>query len=326
VKAVVLDRYGPPSVLRVEEVETPSPNDDELLVRVRAAAVTRTDSGNRAAHPILIRAFTGLRRPKHRIPGNEFAGEVAAVGAAVTEFAVGDRVFGTTGFARGGSNAEYVCVRETQHVAHLPDSIDFEQGASLCEGPLYALMALRGVHLRAGQEVLVYGASGAIGTASVQLAKHFVAHVTAVCSTRNVELVRSLGPDRVIDYTREDFTAEGERYDVIHDAVGKHSFLKCRRALKPGGIYLASDLGFLWHALYLAPLTWLVGTKRLMPPISPFATKQDVVFLRDLVVAGQFRPVIDRRYRLDQIVEAATYVDTGKKTGNVVLTIGGHVT
>ena len=315
-RAVVHDRYGPPEVLRLEEVERPAPNDDEVLVRVHATTVTRTDCGVRGAEPFFARIFTGLRRPKRRIAGTELAGAVEAVGAAVTEFEVGDHVFGV----RGGANAEYVCVRESGALAHKPANMAFEEAAAVCDGAIIALACLRKAGLREGRKILIYGASGAIGTAAVQLAKHFGAHVTAVSNTKNLELVRSLGADEVADYTQEDFTKNGETYDVVFDAVGKHSFRRCRRSLEPSGIYIETDLGFMWHVPPLALLTRWIGDKRVTLPI-PKYTKENVLFVKELIEAGRFRAVIDRHYPLEDVVEAAKYVETGQKTGNVVLTL-----
>ena len=317
-RAVVHDRYGPPEVLRVEEVAPPVPQDNEVLVRVRASTVTRSDSGYRAADPFFSRVFTGLRAPKRRIVGTEFAGEVEAVGGAVTEFAVGDRVFGL----RSGANAELVCVREAGALAHIPDGMSFEEAAALSDGTSIAQACLRRADLRAGRSILIYGASGAIGTAAVQLAKAAGARVTAVCNAKNLELVRSLGADEVIDYEREDFTRRAETYDVIFDAVGKHSFRRSRRSLKPGGLYVETDLGFMWHVPFLALATRVVGSKRVTLPI-PKYTKEDVLHVKELVEAGRYRPVIDRTYPLEDVVEATRYVETGQKTGNVVLTLDG---
>ena len=212
-RAVVQDRYGPPEVLRLEEVERPVPKDEEVLVRVHASTVTRSDCGFRAASPFFSRAFTGLRRPKQRIAGTELAGVVESVGANVTEFEVGDEVFGM----RSGANADYVCVREQGALAHKPASMSFEDAAAACDGAIIALACLRKAGRLDGRRILVYGASGAIGTAAVQIAKHFGAHVTAVCNTKNVELVRSLGADEVVDYLQEDFTENGRTYDVVFD-------------------------------------------------------------------------------------------------------------
>ena len=319
-RAVLHDRYGPPEVLRLGEVSQPEPHDDEILVKVHAAAITRTDAGYRAAHPPIMRLFTGLRRPKRRVPGSEFAGEVVAAGVAVDRFSIGDRVFGSTSL-RFGAHAEYLCVRQTALVAHMPPDVTFEAAAAVCEGALYALTTLRSAGLREGQRLLVFGASGAIGSAAVQLAKcHFGAQVTAVCSARNVAVVQSLSPDAVIDYTREDFTRSGQTFHVVHDAVGKHSFRRCRRSLESGGVYVVNDVGYLWHVPPLAVVTRWLGDKRVVFPLGR-VTLQDVLLVRDLIAAGKFRPIVDRVYPLDQVVDAAAYVDTGRKTGNVVLTI-----
>ncbi|MGZ8636998.1 MAG: NAD(P)-dependent alcohol dehydrogenase [Actinomycetota bacterium] len=315
-RAVLQDAYGPPEILRVGEVDRPAPKANEVLVRVHATSVTRSDCGVRAADPFFARLFYGLRRPKQRIAGTELAGVVEAVGAAVTAFAVGDEVFGI----RSGANADYVCVRENGALAHKPVGTPFEEAAVVCDGGIIALSCLRRADLHEGRSILIYGASGSIGTAAVQLAKHFGADVTAVCDTKNLELVRSLGADRVIDYTREDFTENGETYDVVFDAVGKHSFRRCRRSLNPKGVYLETDLGFMWHVPLLALLTRWIGDKRATLPI-PKYTRENVVFLKELVEAGAYRAVIDRTYPLDDVVEATRYVETGQKTGNVVLTV-----
>jgi NADPH:quinone reductase-like Zn-dependent oxidoreductase len=318
-KAVVCDRYGPPEVQRIEEVERPVPEDDEVLVRIHATTVNRTDCGWRSATPFFARYFTGLRRPRQRILGMEFAGEVESVGAAVTDFAVGDAVFGVKSF---GAHAEYVCVRGGSPVANKPAGMTFEEAAAVCDGALIALACLRKGDVREGRSILVYGASGSIGTAAVQLARHLEADVTAVSNTKNLDLLRSLGADHVVDYTQEDFTRNGETYDVIFDSVGMHSFRRCRRSLKPGGIFLETDLGFMWHVPLLLLSTKWIGDKRVTLPV-PHYTKQDVLFLKDLIDAGKYRAVIDRCYPLEQVVEATRYVETKQKTGNVVLTVDG---
>jgi NADPH:quinone reductase-like Zn-dependent oxidoreductase len=316
-RAVVYDRYGSPDVLRLEEVERPVPKNDEVLVRVHATTVNRTDCGLRAADPFITRFFTGLRRPKRRILGMELAGEVEAVGAAVTAFEIGDHVFGVTGF---GAHAEFVCMQESAPLAHKPAGMTFEEAAAVCDGASLALACLRNADLRKGRSILVYGASGSVGTAGVQLAKYFGADVTAVCNPKNVELVASLGADEVMDYTKEDFTANGKTYDVVFDAVGKHSFRRSRQSLKPGGIYAETDLGYLWHGPALALATRWIGDKRVTLGITRY-TKNDVLFLKELIEAGKYRAVIDRRYPLEEVVEATRYVETGQKTGNVVLTV-----
>jgi NADPH:quinone reductase-like Zn-dependent oxidoreductase len=325
-KAVVYDRYGPPDVLRIEEVPRPVPREDEILVRVHATTVNRADVHTREANrssglaaSLLSRLVSGVGRPRHRILGREFAGEVEAVGAAVSEFAVGDRVFGLGGL-RFGAHAEFMCMREGHRVAHMPAGMSFEDAAPITDGALNALMCLKQADLRKGRRILIYGASGAIGTAGVQLARYFDADVTAVCNTKNLELVKSLGADRVIDYTKEDFTKNGETYHVIFDAAGKLKFTRCLDSLEPGGVYLPTD-GFenLWRAL----MPSRARDKRVVFQMPPRQTKQDVLFLKELVEAGKYRPVIDRRYPLEDVVEATRYVETQQKTGNVVLSIDG---
>jgi NADPH:quinone reductase-like Zn-dependent oxidoreductase len=329
-RAVVYDRYGPPDVLRLADVERPVPRDDEVLIRVHATTVNRTDCAIRGGEALIVRLgysyittgspFKALWRPQQRILGTELAGEVAAVGAAVTNFAVGDRVFGVNA-VRFGAHAEFICMRESAPLAPMPAGMTFEEAAAVCDGALLALGCLRRVDLRKGQRILIYGASGSIGTAGVQLArKSFDAHVTAVCSTKNVETVRALGADEVIDYTRDDFTKNGQTYDVIFDAVGKHSFRRSRGSLKPGGLYIPTDG---WENLFWAVWTARIGDRRVVFDIPPHYRQQDVVFLKELIEAGKYRAVIDRSYPLEQVVEATRYVETEQKTGNVVLTVSG---
>jgi NADPH:quinone reductase-like Zn-dependent oxidoreductase len=312
-RAVVRHRYGGPDVLRIEEVEQPVPGDDQILVRVHATTVNRTDCGWRSGQPFFARYFTGIRRPKWPILGMELAGEVAGVGSAVTEFHVGDRVFGVKGY---GAHAEYACIRESGAVAHMPASMTFEDAAAVCDGFCIALSCLRNADLREGRRLLVYGSTGSVGTAAVQLARHLGAHVTAVGNTKNLELVRSLGADEVVDYQQEDFTKNGRTYDVIFDAVGKHSYRRCRSSLAPDGLFVETDLGFMWHVPLLA-----LTSKRVKLGIAKYR-KEDVLFLKELVDAGEYRAVIDRRYPLEDVVEATRYVEAGQKTGNVVLTVG----
>jgi NADPH:quinone reductase-like Zn-dependent oxidoreductase len=304
-------------VLRVENVARPVPKDDEVLIKIHAATVSRTDTGLRGADLFLSRLATGLLRPKRRILGSDLAGEVESVGAAVTEFEVGDRVFGINPW-KFGTHAEFICMRASSAVGRMPAGTSFDEAAAVCDGAILALNALRPAHLRTGQRILVYGASGSIGTAGVQLARSFGADVTAVCETKHFELVRSLGAEEVIDYTREDFTKNGQTYDVIFDAVGKQSFRRCRASLKRGGFFVATDH---LHNLVLAIWTARIGDKRVLFPLPPRFTKEDVVFLKDLIEAGKYRAVIDRRYQLEQVVEATKYVETKQKAGNVVLTI-----
>jgi len=294
-----------------------------VLIRVYATTVTRSDCGQRSGQSI-SRYFTGPLRPKRRILGHELAGEVEEVGAAVREFKVGDRIFGALPAlsVSTGTHAEFVSLSEGLPLAHMPAGMSFQEAAAVCDGALLALSCLRPAPMQKGQRILVYGASGSIGTAGVQLARYFGAHVTAVCSTNNVELVRELGADEVIDYLKEDFTVNGETYDVIFDAVGKDSFRRCKSSLKSGGVYLPTDEPF--RNLFWTLWTRRIGDKRVALALPRYRT-EDVLFLRGLIEAGKYRAVIDRSYPLEDVVEATEYVETEQKTGNVVLTIRDEV-
>ena len=290
-----------------------------MLVRVRASTVTRGEAmGVRSVDYLFMRLFTGIRRPRKTFFGSEFAGRVEEIGTAVAELQVGDDVFG----AKGGANAEYVSVSETGVIAPMPKGLTYEEAAAIPDGSLLALTCLRPAFPLQGKSVLVYGAAGSVGTAAVQLlANHFEAgDVTAVCDTNDVELVRSLGAREVLDRLREDFTTTGKTYGVIFDAVGKHSFRRCRHSLKTGGIYISMDLGFMYHLPLLAVVTRFAGSRRATVGIGSYR-KEDLLLVRDLVEAGNYRPVIDRAYDLDEIVEATSFVESGRKTGNVVIRV-----
>jgi NADPH:quinone reductase-like Zn-dependent oxidoreductase len=316
-RAVVHDRYGPPEVLLVVEIDRPVPKDDEVLVRVFASSVTRSDTGLRGAEYWFARAFTGLRRPRQRIAGMELAGVVEGIGAAVTRFRVGDEVFGI----RSGANAEYVCVREDGVLAHKPAGMTLEQAAAVADGACTALSFLRQAGLQEGHHLAVYGASGSIGTAAVQLARHLGADVTAVVDTRHVELMRSLGAHRVVDYTREDFMANGRPYDVVLDAVGTLSAWRARRSLAPRGVYLtAGSAGSVLSVLALSLVTRPIGGRRIRLGMVEYRN-EDLRFLKALIEEGGYRAVIDRSFPLEDVVEAHRYVETRQKTGNVVLTV-----
>lgn len=318
-KAAVSTGYGPPEVVRIAEVEKPTAGYNDVLVKVHATTVNRTDCGVRGGKPFVLRFFTGLVRPRATVLGTEFAGEVEAVGGGVTSFQVGDRVFG---YNEGpfGAHAEYVVIRDLDRLATMPMNLTYEEAAPGTEGSHYALGLIKVAKIQSGQDVLVYGATGAIGSAAVQLLKSLGARVTAVCDTKNVELVKGLGADRVVDYTTRDFTADDRGYDVVLDAVGKSTFGRCRRLLKPAGIYVSTDLGPLGQNVILPLVTRLFGGKRVIFPL-PRYDQGWVTRLKELIESGEFKPVIDRRYSLDQIVEAYRYVETGQKIGNVVISV-----
>lgn len=318
-KAIIYTQYGPPEVARLAEIEKPGPKDNEVLIRIHATTVNRTDCGFRSAEYFIVRLFSGLLRPKNPILGCEFAGEIEAVGKNVSMFKPGDKVFGFNDTKFGG-HAEYLTLPEDSAMATMPEKLSFAEAAPITEGAHYALCNLRAAKLERGQQILVNGATGAIGSAAVQLSKHFGAHVTAVCSTPHVALVRSLGADEVIDYTQQDFTRLNKQFDIVFDAVGKSSFGKCKPLLKSKGIYMSTELGYMSQNPFLAIITPLMGGKRVLFPL-PTISKQDVIFLKELVETGRFKPVIDRTYPLEQIAEAYRYVETGMKTGNVVIEV-----
>ena len=318
-KAVVYTQYGPPEVLRLEERARPTPKDDEVVIRVHATTVAGTESPMRRGKGLAIRIVIGLRRPRrrYRVLGMEVAGEIESVGTEVTRFKAGDQVYGFTGFGLGGY-AEYCRMPETGSLAVKPANLTCEEAAAVVDGATTALFFLTKGGIRSGQDVLINGASGSIGAYAVQLARYFGAHVTGVCSTANLELVRALGADEIIDYTAVDFTQNGRTYDIIFDTVGKSSFSRCRASLKQDGRYLVTSG---WGGYLVMLWTAMVGGKKLVTGMSIKKT-DELVFLRGLLEAGHLRPVVDRRFPLEEIVEAHRYVDHGHKKGNVVITVG----
>lgn len=317
-KAAVITRYGSPDVVTVREAPKPKPASDEILVRVHATAVGRTDCGVLRAQPVFIRLFTGLRRPRRTIFGLEFAGDVEAAGSAITSFKSGDRVFGMCPSRNNGAQAEYVCVPE-RTVATMPAGLPYDE-AVVCEGAFYADTVLKRIGLKSGHKILIYGASGAIGTAMVQLAKYEGATVTAVAATRHLDLVKSLGADRVIDYTAEDFSRIGETFDFVVDAVGKTTYFRCKRLLKPGAVFAATDAGPWGQTLVLALWSAIARNNRVVVPV-PRRLDGFVAFLKSLMEAGRFRAVIDRKYPLSAIADAYRYVELGQKVGIVVIDV-----
>ena len=322
-KGVVYSEYGAPEVLHVSEVEKPRPIENEVLVKIHATTVTAGDVRSRRADHILEKMVHGFSGPKKdKIIGMELAGEIEAIGKDVTRFNVGDQVYASTYGTDLGSYAEYKAFPEDGMIALKPSNMTYEEAATVPTGGNTALFFLREKgNIQSGQKVLINGASGSIGTYAVQLAKYFGAEVTGVCSTKNVELVKSLGADKVIDYTSEDFTKNGETYDIIFDTVNKSSFSKCKDALKQNGVYLAT---FPWPVILQMLWTSMIGGKKAVFGVGT-EKAEDLVFLKELIEAGKLRTVIDRRYLLDEIVEAHRYVDTGHKRGNVVIKVSEGV-
>jgi NADPH:quinone reductase-like Zn-dependent oxidoreductase len=318
-KAAVYNNYGPPEVVRVVDIPRPSLQKNEILLNVHATTVNRTDCGFRGAEYFISRFFSGLFKPKIKILGNEFAGIIEEVGKEVTSFKTGDRIFGYDD-SNFGAHAEYKTIAESAAITTVPDNLSFEEAAPILEGAHYALCDIRAAKVKSGDYVMVYGASGAIGSAAVQLVKHFGANVTAVCNTQNVEIVKSLGADLVIDYMTEDFTKTDQKFDFIFDAVGKSSFKQCKTLLKNKGIYISTELGKNSANIFLAIVTPLFGGKKVLFPL-PTINKEDVLFLKKLVEKGKYKPLVDKKYHLDEIVDAYKYVETGQKTGNVVITL-----
>ena len=316
-KAIVRTIYGPPGVLQLKEVEKPAPKDNEVLIKVHAATVNRTDCGILRAKPFIIRLFTGLKNPNKQITGTDFAGEIETAGKDAASFKSGDKVFG---FDDGGlsSHAEYLTLSIDKPLAIMPEGISYEQAAASLEGAHYAYNYVKKMNIYGTTKVLVYGATGAIGSSAVQFIKYFGAYVTAVCNTKNIELVKSLGADKIIDYTKEDFTLDDQIYDYILDAVGKSTFGKCKPLLKPGGVYMSSELGPMAQNPLLALIAPIAGSKKVKFPL-PFNIKESILYIKKLIEEGKFKAVIDRVYALPDTIDAYKYVETGQKTGNVII-------
>jgi NADPH:quinone reductase-like Zn-dependent oxidoreductase len=325
-KAAIYTEYGPPHVFQLVDVEKPTPKDDEVCIRVCATSVTAADTMMRRGDTLLSRLVLGLTRPGKRfqILGTELAGIIESVGKDVHRFKKGDQVYGFRGFGTG-VYAEYKCMPEKGSLAVKPLNTTFEEAAALVDGPTTALFFLKDrANIQPGDKVLIIAASGSIGTSAVQIAKYFKAQVTGVCSTTNVELVKSLGADKVIDYTHEDFTRNGETYDIIFDTAGKSSFSRCKGSLNKNGRYLITTGNLL--TIYLQVLwTSLVGGRRVIAGMSIEKT-QSLIFLKGLVEAGIVQPVIDKGYPLEQIAEAHQYVEKGHKKGNVIITVANNIT
>ncbi len=322
-KAIEYIKYGPPEVLHLKDVAKPVPKDNEILLRIHATTVTATECTFRKGKPFVSRLFTGLTRPKIKRLGEELAGEIESAGKNVKLFKKGDKVFGTAG-PEFGANSEYLCLPENGVISTKPTNMTYEEAASSVDGFLTALPFLRDTgKIKKGQKVLIFGASGSVGAAAVQVAKHFETEVTGVCSSANVELVRTLGADNVVDYTKDDLTKNNQTYDIIFDAVGKTSFSKCKNNLEKNGVFLEAGIGFgiiplvLWTSIFGKKKAKIAATglRKLEERI------KDLVFLKKLIESGKIKPVIDRIFPLEQIIEAHRYVDKGHKKGNVVITV-----
>lgn len=317
-KASFHTKYGPPEVLQIVEVNKPIPKDDEVLIKIHATTVNRTDCGFRQPEYFFVRFFSGVFKPKINILGTEFAGTVEAIGKNVTLLKVGESVFGLNTF-KFGTHAEYVCIPEHRSIALKPENMSFEEAAAICDGLMLAINYIRKIDFKSTPKILINGASGSIGSAAVQLAKYYGAEITAVCRAEHFELIRSLGANKLIDYTKEDFTKTDDTYDTVLDAVGKSSFGKCKNILKPNGVYYSTELGD-WAQNVFLPLFNSFRNKKVKFPI-PTDNKKDILFFKELIEGGNFRALIDREYPLEKIVEATKYVESGEKVGNVVITI-----
>jgi NADPH:quinone reductase-like Zn-dependent oxidoreductase len=314
-KAAIHVKYEKPDMLAIRDIEAPVPKHNEVLIRVHASTANRTDFHLLTGTPLVMRLFTGLLKPKNRVSGTDFAGQVEAIGQTVKAFKVGDRVMGFGGAFGGGSHAQYKTVREDSGVVLMPDNMSYVEAAACVEGTFYAAAGINELTPAAGQNSVVYGATGAIGSAVVQILKYYGVDVTAVCGGENRELVRSLGANKIFDYKTEDFTQDEERYDFVFDCVGKTSFLASRKLLKKNGIFLSAD-GLINVPLFL--ITPLFGGKTVHPWV-PKDIRGNLNFIADLVAKGKFKPLIDRKYPLEKIGEAFVYVASRQKIGNVVI-------
>lgn len=318
-KAAIYTTYGPPEVIEIADVAKPIPRHGQVLVQVYATTMNRTDCGFRSAKYVISRLFTGLLKPRRQVAGSEFAGKIVEIGSDVSEFKRGDKVFGFED-VRSGAHATYMVVDANGSIAKIPTGLNFQEVAPAGEGATYATSIIRAANVVKGQKVLVYGASGAIGSAAVQILKNLEVDVTAVCGTKNVERIALLGVDTLVDYQKQDYTDTTDTFDLVLDAVGKTSYGVCKKILKPTGKYCSTELGRYGQNVLLALWFGITRSRRVIFPI-PRINKERMEYIKQLLETGAYRPIIDRTYPLDKIVEAARYVETGQKTGNVVLTV-----
>ena len=316
-KAAIRRKYGLSDKLTIENIEKPIPKDNEVLIKVYATTVNRTDCAVLTGKPFVMRFFTGLFKPNSPIPGTDFAGKIVGIGQNVKSFNLNDNVFGF--YDEGlGSQAEYMTISEKGNILTMPENTNYKQASASLEGAHYAYNFFNKVNIKAGQNILINGATGAIGSAILQFVKQYDTQITAVCNTKNIELIRSLGADKIFDYTKEDFTKNNEKYDFIFDAVGKSTFGKCKQLLKNGGIYISSELGPNAQNPFLALLTSLGGSKKVIFPL-PLNIKGSMLYIKDLLEKEKFKPVIEKEYSLENISDAYSYVNSGQKTGNVII-------
>lgn len=316
-KAAVRDIYGSAEVLKVRDVEKPTPGGNELLVKVYASTVNRTDCAILTGKPYIMRLFTGALKPKFNITGTDFAGQIEAVGKGVNKFRMNDKVWGFNDLG-SKSHAEYITVSEDADLTMMPEGFGYNQAAASAEGAHYAYNIINKINLKKGEKILINGSTGAIGSALVQFSKYFLADVTAVANTKNLEVIKNLGADKIVDYLTHDFTNTDKKYHYIFDAVGKSSFWKCKPLLLPGGVYISSELGKMSENPFLAMTTAIYGNKKVIFPI-PFDRMKSLLFVKDLIEKGKFKPLIDKTYPLERIADAFQYVASGQKTGNVVI-------
>lgn len=318
-KAAVRRNYGTPQVVKIEEVEKPVPGDDEVLIRVHATTVNRTDCANLTAKPFIMRFVLGILKPKKIILGTDFAGKVEAVGKNVTSLNVNDNVFGfkDTGLE---SQAEYLVMRPDGDVLIIPGEIDYKKAAASLEGAHYAYSFVHKVNIQSGQRILINGATGGIGSALIQFVRQYDVEITATCNTKNIDMIRSLGADKIYDYTKEDFTNDNEKYDFIFDAVGKSTFGKCKPLLKKQGVYISSELGPYSQNLFFALFSTFSSNKKVIFPV-PYPIQKSIKYIHDFLKKEKYAPVIDREYPFEDISKAYEYVITGKKTGSVVINV-----
>ncbi len=318
-KAAYRNKYGPPDILKIKEVEIPRPKENEILIKVHAATVNRTDCAVLSGQPFIMRLFTGLLKPKLPVTGTDFAGEIESLGEDISSFKKGDRVFGfnDNGLA---SHGQYMTISADKAVSLIPEKISYEEAAASLEGVHYAYNFIKKVEVNKGDKILINGATGAIGSALLQFSKYYGAYVTAVANSKNIELMKTLGADKVIDYQKDDFTKDNQKYKYIFDAVGKSSYAKCNNLLEADGVYISSELGSLGQNLFLALITKISSGKKVIFPV-PTDIKASIDFIKKLIEEDKFRAVIDKKYPLEKIDEAFTYTAGGQKTGNVILKI-----